>query len=144
MDFTNFIKSTFTEIMTARDQSAKRNKFALKINSNHGNVYLYSPEAKGAALYLLTLDGAYDRIDINNQGDGFIPDTNHERKSGIVYFVQYSDQTGVEKVLTRITATGMVYPGNEDAIVKWRKRISGYSCRRALIVMTSWIISSTN
>lgn len=123
VDFTNFIKSTFTEIMTARDQSAKRNKFSLKINSNPGNVYLYSPEAKGAALYLLTLDGAYDRIDINNQGDGFIPDTNHERKKAVL-FILSSIQTKREwkKVLTRITATGMVYPGNEDAIVKMAQK----------------------
>jgi hypothetical protein len=122
-DFTDFIKSIFTEIMTARDQSAKRNKFALKINSSPGNVYLYSPEAKGTALYLLTLDGAYDRIDINNQGDGFIPDTNHERKKAVL-FILSSIQTKREwkKVLTRITATGTVYPGNEDAIVKMAQK----------------------
>lgn len=122
-DFTDFIKSTFTEIMTARDQSAKRNKFAAEINSDPGNVYLYSPEAKGSALYLLTLDGAYDRIDINNQGDGFIPDTNHERKKAVL-FILSSIQTKREwkKVLTRITATGTVYPGNEDAIVKMAQK----------------------
>ncbi|MGK3494021.1 hypothetical protein [Citrobacter youngae] len=122
-DFSGFVKKTFAEIMTARDQSAKRNKFALKINSNPGNVYLYSPEAKGTALYLLTLDGAYDRIDINNQGDDFVPDTNHERKKAVL-FILSSIQTKREwkKVLTRITATGTVYPGNEDAIVKMAQK----------------------
>lgn len=85
-DFTCFIKSTFAEIMIARDQSAKRNEFAFEINSDPGKVYLYSPEAKGTALYLLTLDGAYDRIDINNRGDGIIPDTNHERKKRYCLF----------------------------------------------------------
>ncbi|MCH2697896.1 hypothetical protein OGY14_02050 [Citrobacter sp. Cpo073] len=122
-DFTDFIKSTFADIMMARDQSAKRNKFASEINSNPGNVYLYSPEAKGAALYILTLDGAYDRIDINNQGDGFIPDTNHERKKAVL-FILSSIQTKREwkKVLTRITAMGTVYPGNEDAIVKMAQK----------------------
>lgn len=122
-DFSGFVNKTFAEIMTARDQSAKRNKFASEINSSPGNVYLYSPEAKGSALYILTLDGAYDRIDINNQGDGFIPDTNHERKKAVL-FILSSIQTKREwkKVLTRITAMGTVYPGNEDAIVKMAQK----------------------
>lgn len=122
-DFIKFVKKTFTDIMMARDQSEKRNKFASEINSNPGNVYLYSPEAKGSALYILTLDGAYDRIDINNQGDGIIPDTNHERKKAVM-FILSSIQTKREwkKVLTRITATGTVYPGNEDAIVKMAQK----------------------
>lgn len=122
-DFSDFVKSTFTDIMTARDQSAKRNEFAFEINSDPGKVYLYSPEAKGTTLYLLTLDGAYDRIDINNQGDGIIPDTNHERKKAVL-FILSSIQTKREwkKVLTRITADGTVYPGNEDAIVKMAQK----------------------
>lgn len=118
IDFRSFINEMSKEIINAKQQSTERNKFADIINADPGSVYLFSPEAKGIALYVLTGDGAYDHIDINNQGDGFLPDTNKNRKTAVLYILS-SIQTKREwrKVLTRITREGSVFPGNEDAIV---------------------------
>ncbi|MFH7826717.1 hypothetical protein [Kluyvera chengduensis] len=118
-DFIDFIDEMSNEFIDARSQSIERNNFADVINANPGSVYLFSPEAKGIALYVLTGDGAYDRIDINNQGDGFFPDTNKNRKTAVLYILS-SIQTKREwkKVLTRITKDGSIFPGNEDTIVE--------------------------
>ncbi|MBB3321057.1 hypothetical protein [Atlantibacter sp. RC6] len=118
-DFNSFIVKNVDEILEAKKQSTARNDFSDMINSNPGSVYLFSPEAKGVALYILTGDGAYDRIDINNQGDGFLPDAGKNRKTAVLYILS-SIQTKREwkKVLTRITKEGTVFPGNEDTIVK--------------------------
>lgn len=118
-DFGFFVKKMTGEISEAKKQSNMRNDFANVINSDPGQVYLFSPEAKGISLYMLTGDGAYDRIDINNQGDGFLPDTGKNRKTAVLYILS-SIQTKREwkKVLTRITKEGTAVPGNEDAMVK--------------------------
>lgn len=72
---------------------------------------MFTPEGKGASLYVLTGDGAYDYIDYQNQGDGFLPDTNHNRKKAVLTILS-SIQTQREwlKVLTRMTPNGMVSP----------------------------------
>ncbi len=118
-DFNLFVKKASSDLLIARDESTQRNNFANVINADPGSVYLFSPEAKGIALYILTGDGAYDRIDINNQGDGFLPDTGKNRKTAVLYILS-SIQTKREwkKVLTRITKEGTAVPGNEDTIVK--------------------------
>lgn len=118
-DFNDFIVKISTELTEAKRRSTERNDFSDVINTDPGSVYMFSPEAKGIALYILTGDGAYDRIDINNQGDGFLPDTNKNRKRAVLHILS-SIQTKREwkKVLTRITKDGTVFPGNEDAIVK--------------------------
>ena len=118
-DFNSFIEEMSNEVINAKKQSTARNNFAEIINTDPGSVYLFSPEAKGIALFILTGDGAYDRIDINNQGDDFLPDTNKNRKTAVLYILS-SIQTKREwkKVLTRITKEGTVFPGNEDAVVK--------------------------
>ncbi|MDK1234755.1 hypothetical protein [Cronobacter turicensis] len=117
-DFELFISENINEILAAKEQSTMRNDFADMINSDPGSVYLFSPEAKGITLYILTGDGAYDRVDINNQGDGILPDTNKNRKTAVLYILS-SIQTKREwkKVLTRITKDGTAFPGNEDAVV---------------------------
>lgn len=118
-DFNHFIKKITNDISEAMEESSKRNDFANLINVDPGSVYLFSPEAKGIALFILTGDSAYDLIDINNQGDGFLPDTNKNRKTAVLTILS-SIQTKREwkKVLTRITREGTVFPGNEDAIVQ--------------------------
>jgi len=118
-DFNLFIKRLSGDIFDAKELSVKRNGYADVINKDPRDVYLFSPEAKGVALYILTGDGAYDRIDINNQGDGFLPDTNKKRKTAVLYILS-SIQTKREwkKVLSRITRDGTALPGNEDAVVK--------------------------
>lgn len=117
-DLNNFIDGLLSDITDSKNKSTQRNDFADIINADPGAVYLFSPEAKGIALCILTEDGAYDRIDINNQGDGFVPDTNKNRKTAVLHILS-SIQTKREwkKVLTRITKDGTAFPGNEDAVV---------------------------
>lgn len=117
-DFNGFIEEISSELSGAKRRSTERNNYADVINADPGGVYLFSPEAKGIALYILTGDGAYDRVDINNQGDSFLPDTGKNRKTAVLYILS-SIQTKREwkKVLARITKEGTVFPGNEDAIV---------------------------
>jgi hypothetical protein len=118
-DFTIFIGVMSQKINESVRLSNARNDFANKVNTDPGSIYLFPPEAKGVALYILTGDGAYDRVDINNQGDGFLPDTNRNRKTAVLYILS-SIQTKREwrKVLSRITKDGKALPGNEDAVVK--------------------------
>lgn len=127
-DFIDFVDEISNEFNDAKDKSAERNEFSAVINADPASVYLFSPEAKGIALYIITGDGAYDRVDINNQGDGFLPDTNKNRKTAVLYILS-SIQTKREwkKVLTRITKEGTVFPGNEDAVVKLaQKNLSAF------------------
>lgn len=118
-DFNDFIDKISTQLTDAKRRSTERNDFANVINAKPDSVYLFSPEAKGIALYILMGDGAYDRIDINNQGDGFLPDPNKNRKKAVLHILS-SIQTKREwkKVLARITKDGSVRPGKEEAIVK--------------------------
>lgn len=118
-DFNDFVDKISNELTEAKRRSTERNNFSDIINADPSRVYLFSPEAKGISLYLLMEDGAYDRIDINNQGDSFLPDTNKNRKKAVLQILS-SIQTKREwkKVLTRITKDGTVFPGNEDAVVK--------------------------
>jgi hypothetical protein len=114
LDFTKFIVETSLELKKAVHDSGERNDFASMINNDPGSVYYFTPEGKGASLYLLTGDGAYDHIDYQNQGDGFLPDTNHYRKKAILTILS-SIQTQREwrKVLTRMTPDGTsVVPRN--------------------------------
>ena len=119
MDLDAFIEKVSSDIVDARNQSTGRNEFADAINANPASIYSYSPEAKGIALYILTADGAYDRVDINNQGDGFLPDTGKNRKTAVLYILS-SIQTKREwkKVLSRITKNGTAFAGSEDNAVE--------------------------
>lgn len=118
-DFNKFTKKTISEFKKARAQSTERNNFAESINKNPRNIYLLTPEGKGISLFLLTGDGAYDRVDINNQGDWILADTGTYRKKAVLLILS-SIQTKREwkKVLARISKYGMPIPGDEDAIVK--------------------------
>ncbi|KAB8312302.1 hypothetical protein EH227_00010 [Rouxiella chamberiensis] len=118
-DFKGFTQKTMSEFKKARKESTERNNFAESINKNPGGVYLLTPEGKGISLFLLTGDGVYDRVDINNQGDWILADTGTYRKKAVLLILS-SIQTKREwkKVLSRITKYGMPIPGDEDAIVK--------------------------
>ncbi|WMY76049.1 hypothetical protein RHD99_08980 [Buttiauxella selenatireducens] len=106
-DFKEFMSTQMQTLLKAKSDSENRDNFALILDRDPGAVYYFSPEGKGAALYILTGDGAYDRIDYENQGDGFLPDTNHYRKKAILTILS-SIQTQREwrKVLTRMTPDG--------------------------------------
>lgn len=108
-DFDRFVSNQILQLKNAKSESETRNNYALLIEQDPSVVYHYTPESKGAALYILTGDGAYDRIDYQNQGDGFLPDTGHYRKKAILTILS-SIQTQREwrKVLTRMTANGTV------------------------------------
>ena len=111
LDFNVFVSTQMNSLLKAKSESEGRDGFALVIDQDPGSVYYYTPEGKGAALYILTGDGAYDRIDYQNQGDGFLPDTNHYRKKAILAILS-SIQTQREwlKVLSRMTPDGIVSP----------------------------------
>ncbi|HBA8577257.1 TPA: hypothetical protein J1160_004893, partial [Escherichia coli] len=94
-DFRKFVKGISDDITDAVEASNKRNQFAESINRSPSDVYTFTPEGKGIALYLLVQDGYYDRIDINNHrlvsvidnsenGLFPLPDTGHERKKAVL------------------------------------------------------------
>lgn len=118
-DLKYFTQMTMNDLKNSKDQSTARNNYAEAINKNPGDVYLLTPEGKGISLFLLTGDGAYDRVDINNQGDWILADTGTYRKKAVLLILS-SIQTKREwkKVLARISKYGMPISGNEDAIVK--------------------------
>ncbi|EMX0848816.1 hypothetical protein AAF302_000005 [Pluralibacter gergoviae] len=117
-DFQNFIYKIKKDMKDAINASNKRNKFADSINLAPAHIYYLTPEGKGIALYLLTLDGSYDRIDIDNiklvslidskeNGLFAVPDIGHERKRAVLAILS-SIQTKREwgEVLIRMTSTG--------------------------------------
>ena len=110
-DFRSFVSTQMDSLLQAKSESERRDDFALLIDQDPSSVYYYTPEGKGAALYILTGDGAYDRVDYQNQGDGFLPDTNHYRKKAILAILS-SIQTKREwlKVLSRMTPDGIANP----------------------------------
>lgn len=121
-DFKNFIKEIGADISGAVETSNKRNQFAELINRTPSNVYAFTPEGKGIALYLLVQEGSYDRIDLNNHrlasvinnsenGPFPLPDTGHERKKAVLIILS-SIQTKREwvEVLVRMTASGDKIP----------------------------------
>ncbi len=113
-DFKEFVSVQINALLKAKSDSEGRDNFALVIDQDPGAVYYFSPEGKGAALYILTGDSAYDRIDYQNQGDGILPDTNHHRKKAILTILS-SIQTQSEwrKVLSRMTPDGTVVSSAE-------------------------------
>ncbi|WP_273948984.1 hypothetical protein [Escherichia coli] len=117
-DFRKFVKGISDDITDAVEASNKRNQFAESINRSPSDVYTFTPEGKGIALYLLVQDGYYDRIDINNHrlvsvidnsenGLFPLPDTGHERKKAVLTILS-SIQTRREwgEVLVRMTPSG--------------------------------------
>ncbi|EKY3200084.1 ATPase [Cronobacter turicensis] len=106
--------------------STKRNNLANQLNENPNILLGYTPEAKGNLLYLLTRHGIWDHMDINNRGDGIIPDIYHDRKKAIINILS-SIQTQREwiKVMTHCSKDGMDLALSnslsEDALVAWQE-----------------------
>ncbi|KSY75293.1 hypothetical protein APU11_03600, partial [Enterobacter sp. 50793107] len=53
-DLIDFIDEMSNEFLAAKNQSTERNELSEIINADPGSVYLFSPEAKGIALFVLT------------------------------------------------------------------------------------------
>ncbi|WP_148250267.1 ATPase [Raoultella terrigena] len=106
--------------------SSKRNQLAKELIFRPEKLLNFTPEAKGNLLYLLTRHGFWDHVDINNRGDGIIPDIYHDRKEAIINILS-SIQTRREwiKVMTHCSKDGMdlalSYPMSEDALVAWQE-----------------------
>ncbi|QIU89835.1 ATPase [Yokenella regensburgei] len=115
-----------TEMIHGLKSSTRRNTLANKINSELGELLTYTPEAKGNLLYLLTRHGVWDHIDINNRGDGIIPDIYFDRKIAIINILS-SIQTQREwiKVMTHCSRDGenlaLSNPMSEAALVLWQE-----------------------
>ncbi|WP_255485549.1 ATPase [Cronobacter sp. JZ38] len=120
--FTKF-QANMTE---GQNASSQRNQLAKVLNANPEQLLTFTPEAKGNLLYLLTRHGFWDHVDINNRGDGFIPDIYHDRKKAIINILS-SIQTRREwiKVMTHCSEGGMdlalSHPMSEGALVAWQE-----------------------
>lgn len=124
------IRNLFLEfqdnIIEGMNASTKRNTLASQLNADPQKLLTYTPEAKGNLLYLLTRHGIWDHADINNRGDGIIPDIYHDRKTAIIHILS-SIQTQREwiKVMTHCTPDGedlaLSQPLSRDALVAWQE-----------------------
>ncbi|MDZ4032548.1 ATPase [Kluyvera ascorbata] len=105
------------DVEGSRLASTKRNNLALKIVSNTKELLLCTPESKGILLYLLTRHGVWDHFDINNRGDGIIPDIYHDRKQAVLV-VLHSIQTQREwfQIFSHYNATGDDLAGGNSAL----------------------------
>lgn len=108
-DFRHYISGLIVEVKEGLEASEKRNQLATNINSNANDLLSYTPEAKGILLYLLTRHGTWDHADINNYGNGFIPDIYADRKEAVINVLR-SIQTRNEwnQVMLHRTADGRV------------------------------------
>ncbi|MCZ7841438.1 ATPase [Leclercia adecarboxylata] len=106
--------------------STQRNKIASLVNEEADKLLTYTPEAKGNLLYLLTRHGIWDHLDINNRGDGIIPDIYHDRKKAVLNILS-SIQTRREwtKVMTHCSKDGtdlaLSHSMSEDALEAWQE-----------------------
>jgi len=124
------IRTTFKEFQEDMtdgvNASSKRNQLAKELNTIPERLLSFTPEAKGNLLYLLTRHGFWDHVDINNRGDGFIPDIYHDRKKAIINILS-TIQTRREwtKVMTHCSKDGtdlaLSHPMSEDALVSWQE-----------------------
>ncbi|WP_435952671.1 ATPase [Dryocola sp. BD626] len=97
--------------------SKKRNQLACNINTKPGVLLNYTPESKGMLLYLLTRHGVWDHFDLDNRGDGIIPDIYFDRKKAVVN-VLFSIQTQREwfQVFCHRTEDGSSLANNNSAL----------------------------
>jgi len=129
-DFNAFVEKVKGNINDAKGASSQRNDFADLINGSPYNVYHFTPEGKGIALYLLIQQGSYDRVDVNNyrlaslidhtkNGLFPLPDVGHERKKAVLTILS-SIQTKREwgEVLVRMTADGMKLTGSAGSLAQ--------------------------
>lgn len=109
INFTVSVSELIKDVKQELNASKKRNQLATNINSNAKDLLSYTPEAKGILLYLLTRHSTGDHMDINNYGNGFIPDIYADRKEAVIN-VLCSIQTRNEwnQVMLHRTVNGKV------------------------------------
>ncbi|WP_343645669.1 ATPase [Enterobacter sp.] len=101
--FTDYVKKSEAGIAA----SSKRNQLALNVILNTNRLLEFTPESKGILLYMLTRHSVWDHLDIDNRGNGIIPDIYHDRKQAVLV-VLHSIQTQREwfQVFSHYNATG--------------------------------------
>lgn len=98
--------------------SKRRNQLAENIIGSAEQLLCYTPETKGALLYLLTRHGTWDLFESGNRGAGLIPDVYGQRKEAVIHVLS-SIQTRSEwqKVLCRMTLDGISMSDDSDLVV---------------------------
>lgn len=115
------IKITFDALVDSMvsgiKASERRNTLAKNINANPKKLLSYTPETKGILLYLLTRHAIADHIDIDNRGDGIIPDIYYNRKKAVITILT-SIQTQREwfQVFSHRTADGSDLANGNSAL----------------------------
>ena len=111
--YSDFIEAALSGLSS----STKRNNLAKGILSNNHSLLGLTPESKGILLYLLTRHGVWDHFDVNNRGDGIIPDIYNDRKQAVLV-VLHSIQTQREwfQVFSHYNATGDNLAGGNSAL----------------------------
>lgn len=117
-DFKDVIDS-ITDIKEKTNAVTRRNELARNVLGNKKELIIYSPEAKGALLYLLTRHDFWDHVDAENYiSEGLVPDIYHDRKLAVLAVLN-SVQTYAEygKVLCRMTRDGSKIKGDSVTII---------------------------
>lgn len=109
-EFRKFIRSILAAPGKGVDESKARNELARNVVEGRARLLIYTPEAKGILLYLLTRHGKWDDLDYENYNAHL--DRHHHRKEAVVCIL-WSIQTCAEweKVMCRVSADGK--PRNE-------------------------------
>jgi hypothetical protein len=117
-DFFDFIDIVANKNKTNLESSKRRNQLAKNVISRRQDLLRYTPEAKGILLYLLTRHGIWDHLDLENRGDGLIPDIYKDRKDAVSCVLR-SIQTQAEwgKVLCRMTPDGTSLAQGDEPVV---------------------------
>ncbi|WPN51992.1 hypothetical protein QMK52_24270 [Pseudomonas sp. P9_2] len=115
--FELFLSRVATESKKDLESSKSRNQLARNIIFRRQDLLGYTPETKGVLLYLLTRHGVWDHLDLDNRGDGLIPDLYHERKEAVNWILK-SIQTRAEwrKVFCRISPNGTNLASEESEV----------------------------
>ncbi|MHC6225419.1 hypothetical protein ACYU03_11710 [Pseudomonas sp. X10] len=106
-DLSKFVESLWKSGDDGLNGSRRRNDLAARVVRSHNDLLRFTPEGKGVLLYLLTRHGIWDHMDLENYGEGLIPDIYQQRKEAVI-LVLTSIQTKAEwrKVLCRMTPDG--------------------------------------
>ncbi|GLR10601.1 ATPase [Mixta theicola] len=124
IDFRQFIVNIIDESQKNIEASQKRNQLAKSIITNPERLLIYTPEAKGILLYLLTRHGKWDHVDLDNRGSMGL-DIYSERKEAIIQVLN-SIQTRREwlKVMCHRSKDGsnLAQGGSEQQVVVEQER----------------------
>ncbi|MDF7680462.1 ATPase [Enterobacteriaceae bacterium ESL0689] len=112
--FERFVENLIDESNKNREASKKRNQLAENIIADPEVLLIYTPEAKGILLYLLTRHGLWDHVDPGNRGN-LLLDIYSSRKEAVLQ-VLYSIQSQREwtKVMCHRNKDGSDLAQNDD------------------------------